>query len=201
MHNKHLARLFFILTFLFLASGAYLLLPDQPKSESPKSIIQDLPWSNVATNTAVGDTKKIKEPPDKLTTAIPTATTTTTAAVIPNTTTVPVYATSETQPTTNTPIATTIEINGQKYNLKLPEKSTAYNALKQLADSKQITMTTKEYSGMGYFIEELNGIKNNNQTGEYWGYYINGKTATLGASSYILKNNDLITWKYAKSQF
>ncbi|GEM_PF-1208967 len=199
MHNKHLARLFFILIFIFLASGAYLLLPDQPKIEPTKPIIQDTSWKNIVTNTVIGEIKKTDELSKKYASPIPATTTPITTINTPPTI-IPTSTTAATPTTANTPITTTIEINGQKYNLNLPEKATAYDALKQLADAKQITMTTKEYSGMGYFIEEINSIKNNNQTGEYWGYYINGQSAKIGASSYILKNNDLITWKYAKAQ-
>lgn len=58
------------------------------------------------------------------------------------------------------------------------------------------TFSGKEYSGLGFFVEEINGVKNNTQEGRYWIYYINGKKAQVGISSYILKPNDIIMWKY-----
>jgi hypothetical protein len=99
------------------------------------------------------------------------------------------------------PIAATIKINDQQYELSLSEKSTVYDALQKLTMEKKITISMKEFSGLGYFVEEINGTKNDNQAGQYWIYYINGQSAKVGISSYILKNNDLITWKYEAEKF
>jgi len=71
----------------------------------------------------------------------------------------------------------------------------------QAMSDQSFSMATKEYIGMGKFVEEINGIKNNPAQSEYWGYYINGISAQIGASSYILKEGDNIEWKYAKSNF
>ena len=202
MHNKHLARLFSILIFVFLASGAYLILPDQLKKVVTQPTPQNITWSDVATNTVVSENKPTAISTTATTKLVDKKNTNTNITKIDTTTTTTeiIKKTDAKNEEIKNPINVTIEIIDKKYLLQLPDKSTAYDAIKQLADAKKITMTTKEYSSMGYFIEEINGIKNNNQTGEYWGYYINGKTAQLGASSYILKNNDLITWKYAKYQ-
>lgn len=54
---------------------------------------------------------------------------------------------------------------------------------------------------MGEFVEEINGIKNNQATGEYWIYYINGESAKMGVSNYIIKPNDVIKWNYEKANF
>ncbi|MFA6547423.1 MAG: DUF4430 domain-containing protein [Candidatus Magasanikbacteria bacterium] len=182
MHNKHLTRLFFIFTFIFLSTGAYLLLPDKPKTETPKPEIQNLPWTDVVTSTAISE-NKITQNKNLKPEIQKTETTSPVSEEIKN------------------PIETTIEINSQQHKVSLPEKSTAYDAMQKLTNTKQITMTTKQYNGLGYFIEEINGLKNNNQTGEYWIYYINGQSAKVGVSLYILKNNDLIKWTYAKAQF
>jgi hypothetical protein len=194
MHNKHLIRLFFILTFLFLSSGAYLLLPDRPKTETPQPLVQNISWTNVATNTAISEktdtatAKKIPEPAVKemeikKNEELKTETASSTSADIKN------------------PIAATIKINDQQYELSLSEKSTVYDALQKLTMEKKITISMKEFSGLGYFVEEINGTKNDNQAGQYWIYYINGQSAKVGISSYILKNNDLITWKYEAEKF
>lgn len=189
MHNKHLIRLFFVLTFLFLSSSAYLLLPDKPRAETSKPVIQDLPWTNVATGTALSDDKNS---PEKVTKPKLPIVEIQKNEDLKTTTTIPA------EENIKNPIITTVEIDGQQYKLDLPEKSTAYDAIKKLISDKKITATMKEFTGMGYFVEEINGIKNNNQTGIYWIYYINGQSAKVGISSYILKNNDLITWKFEK---
>ena len=63
----------------------------------------------------------------------------------------------------------------------------AYTLLKQYA-----TVQAKHYS-FGYFVTSINGTPGNGP--KYWTFYVNGKQASVGASSYITKNSDKITWK------
>ena len=182
-----------VLIFFTLFSAAYLLLPDSPKAlqTPPTHTTTNTAWSNTATNTVIQDKEKslppVKVENDKQ--ASPSLQITTTTELATTTTEI------------INPINTTIQINDQKYNLKLKENATAYDAMQQLATDQKITATMKEYKGMGYFLEEINGIKNDNQNNKYWIYYINGQSAQMGISSYVLKNNDLITWKYENSKF
>lgn len=184
MHNKQLARLLMVFTFIFLTAGAYILLPDQPKLEKSKLTPPNTAWSNVVTNTIVVDNRPITK-----TIAIPTASVETKNIEPPQVN------------TATTTLSSTIIINDTQYPLSLPEKSTAYDAMQALVQRKQISILMKEFSGIGYFVEEINGLKNNNQTGEYWIYYINDQSAKVGISAYTLKQNDKITWKYEHSKF
>jgi len=52
----------------------------------------------------------------------------------------------------------------------------------------------KEYPGMGYLVEEINGIKG--AGGKYWTLYVNGKYATVGVSQYKPNDGDVIDWRY-----
>ncbi len=193
MHKKHLVRLWITLVFLAVASGAYLLLPNTataPKTTSSTPVVaQNLPWENVATDTA------ISEPKAK----------TTSKTGQNNPETPPVANTPSSTETPATPpqnmLAVTIQINGQKYPLNLPEKSTAYDAMTQLVADKKITAVFKEFSGLGYFVDEIDGVKTDKNAGKYWIYYLNGKPAQAGISQYILKNNDSLIWKYEVPQF
>lgn len=188
MKNKHLARLFFVLTFIFLSSGAYLLLPDQNPIQKPKSLIQNLPWTNTVTNTTISDNKKIENETAQKT------------SITPQTQKKEIVLTTSTV-TDSQKIEIGIEISGQTYQIKVAEKSTVYDAIQKLIENKQITATLKEYSGMGKFVEEINGVASDSQSGKYWIYYINGQPAKTGISNYILKQNDKITWKYEHSKF
>ena len=186
--NRHLTKLFALLVFIATASTAYLLLPNKPPSTTEKKpLAQNIPWQNVATDTIITNNKTKEITPAE-------------SEQTPASSSAPIVA-STTETYINDSIAATIEIAGQKYNLNLPEKSTAYDAMQKLIAEKTITATMKKFSGLGYFVEEINGLKNDNQTGQYWIYYLNGQSAKVGISSYTLKNNDLITWKYEKSQF
>jgi hypothetical protein len=102
---------------------------------------------------------------------------------------------------TKNEICTTFEIQNNKNDVCLSGAPTAYDAMKKLILDKKITAQMKEFSGLGFFVEEINGTKNNPQTNEYWIYYINGASAQVGISQYKIKNNDLITWKYEKAKF
>lgn len=190
---KHqiLIRLFFTLVFISITAAAYVLLPEKtPNNQISQSKPQITDKKNdITTNTVISAPKKFSSPSTLITndpTVKDNTVSTTTIQGIPE---------------INTSIPVTFKIEGQTYNLNLPENSTVYDALQQLINNKQITAVMKKFSGMGYFVEEINGIKNNNQTEKYWVYYINGQSAPIGISSYILKSDDLITWKYAKDQF
>ena len=102
-----------------------------------------------------------------------------------------------------TPKATqyNLYVGEKKYEISVPENSTVYDLMSALKQRGDINFTGKISSGLGFFVEEINGIKNNASNNIYWIYYINGKTAGVGISNYILKPNDVISWKYEKPQF
>lgn len=75
---------------------------------------------------------------------------------------------------------TQISYNGQ----------TGVNALVLL--QKHATVQTKKYS-FGPFVKSIDGVNGNGP--KYWTFYVNDKEASTGASSYITKNTDRITWK------
>lgn len=64
------------------------------------------------------------------------------------------------------------------------------NALALL--KKHAAVQTKHYS----FGDQVIAIDGTKGTGpKYWTFYINGKEASVGASSYVTKNTDTLTWK------
>ncbi|MDO8668341.1 MAG: DUF4430 domain-containing protein [bacterium] len=91
-------------------------------------------------------------------------------------------------------------INGVEYRIAMKPGSSVYDLMSTLKEQNQIDFKSKDYSGLGFFIEEINGVKNN-PGGMNWLYYINGKPAPVGISNYKLKNNDIIEWKYEKKSF
>lgn len=98
-------------------------------------------------------------------------------------------------------ISITLKILDKNYEITVAENSTVYETMKKMMDARQIQFSTQEYSGLGHFVEEINGVKNNKQAGIYWFYYLNNQPATIGISNYHLKPNDIISWKYDKAQF
>ncbi len=90
-----------------------------------------------------------------------------------------------------------IKIAETTYNLQLTATTTAYNAMLLLQQNASLDFKSKDYGSLGFLIEEINGIKNGQQN-KYWVYYINDESAKVGISSYIIRSNDIITWKYIK---
>lgn len=49
--------------------------------------------------------------------------------------------------------------------------------------------------GQNTFITAIDGREAQADKREFWAFYVNGKQATVGAGTYIVKNNDTIEWK------
>jgi hypothetical protein len=93
------------------------------------------------------------------------------------------------------PIQTTtlLIINGTKYGTQIAAPISAYNLMTQLQNENKITFQSKNYNGMGEFIEEINGVKNGSKN---WMYYVNGVKADIGVSNYKINPGDVVSWKY-----
>ena len=89
---------------------------------------------------------------------------------------------------------TTIYLNvfDKNYKTQTEEGINVYDAMKSIED-KSFSFKATNYSGLGYFVEEINGVKGT--PGKYWIYYVNNEKAAVGISKYILKSGDIITWK------
>lgn len=94
-------------------------------------------------------------------------------------------------------IKAVIETPDLTYDVLVPEGSTVFDLMIK-ADSQydDFSFKGREFSGLGFFVEQINGLAQDKEKGFYWIYYVNGKKAPVGISQYKLKNNDIITWKY-----
>ena len=93
-----------------------------------------------------------------------------------------------------------IQIGDTTYSVQVALDTTLYVAMEKLAEEGKITWKTKEFGGLGSFVDSLNGVTSDRMGGKYWIFYVNGEPAKVGISNYILKNNDLIKWNYEDSQ-
>lgn len=89
-----------------------------------------------------------------------------------------------------------LKAGNNTYTISISEDSSIYDAMTRLSASSSplLTFKAKEYPGIGYFVEEINGIKN--ADGKYWTLYVNGKYSTVGASDYKLSSEDRVEWRY-----
>ena len=88
-------------------------------------------------------------------------------------------------------------IQDKKYEVEVNKVSRVFDVMEKLEKiDDSFSFKYKEYSSMGIFINEINGLK----TGEggNWLYYVNGKQAEVGVSNYKINNGDIISWKYEK---
>ncbi|MDP2788988.1 MAG: DUF4430 domain-containing protein [bacterium] len=90
---------------------------------------------------------------------------------------------------------TSVTVIIDKQELKLPFKNgqSLYETFLKAEENKQITFDSKVYPSLGFFITDINGLHGGN--GENLIYYINGKEANVGVSSYFPKNGDVVLWK------
>ncbi len=100
----------------------------------------------------------------------------------------------------NKKILANLAISGVKYEAQVSPDSTVYDLMRLLKEQNKIDFKSRDYSRLGFFIEEINGVKND-PAGKNWLYYVNGQPAQVGVSYYKLKNNDVIEWKYEKKSF
>jgi CHASE3 domain sensor protein len=96
----------------------------------------------------------------------------------------------------NQPLITaSLKVQDQTYSTQIKEGSSAHELMIEL-QKQGLTFSGVEYSGIGFYVSEINGLKEDKKARSYWTLYINGKESNLGISALILKNNDTIEWKY-----
>lgn len=83
----------------------------------------------------------------------------------------------------------------EQFSLLVESGATVFNLMQILASEHSVQLAYTE-SNTGAFIEEIKGIKNDPQKNIFWMYYVNGKSADVGASAYHLQPGDLVEWRY-----
>jgi len=117
---------------------------------------------------------------------IPTNSTTSTGSTPP---------TNSEQP--SSPQTATFKIDGVSISVPVHGGEKVIDAMRTAASAGHLTFTTREYPGMGQFIDSINGKKNEN--GTYWILYINDTSSTLGASTASIGPGDTVEWRYKNS--
>jgi hypothetical protein len=110
--------------------------------------------------------------------------------------TLPVVKAEEVAVVPNETVITVLEINGVKYESTVESQESVYDFMAQLQNEGKINFKSKTYTGMGKFIDELNGIRGNGD--KYWIYYVNNKKARIGVSNYKINPGDVVSWRYEK---
>gem|GEM_PF-1303757 len=78
-------------------------------------------------------------------------------------------------------------------SISLPQQSSLYDALTLAKNNGQIIFSGKTYPELGFFVTDIGSLHGGG--GKNLIYYVNGKEADVGVSSYMPQNGDIITWK------
>jgi len=98
----------------------------------------------------------------------------------------------------------TLVVANEEYFSEFVSNTTVYKLMQNLSASsiKPFSFSGKDYgANLGFFVNEINGLKNNSLTGEYWLYYINDQSANVGITNYIINSGDKIEWRYETTNF
>ncbi len=94
-------------------------------------------------------------------------------------------------PATN--LSITVVAGETKVGIPYIENETFYSTLVSAQKSGLITFAGREYSGLGFFVSDIGDL--HTMPGKNLLYYINGKEASVGVSTYIPKNGDVVEWR------
>ena len=93
-------------------------------------------------------------------------------------------------------ITVTLVVEGAPHVLQVPLSSSVYDVMLQARAARVLEFSGREFSGIGYFVEEINGKREDLQGRHFWILYLNGQKAKAGVSSSFVNNEDIIEWKY-----
>lgn len=94
-------------------------------------------------------------------------------------------------------VKTILEIEGQKYESEVEKEESVYDFMNKFREEGIINFTEKNYTGMGKFINSINGIKGDRN--HSWIFYVNNEKSGVGVSNYQIKNGDVVSWKYEEN--
>ena len=90
-------------------------------------------------------------------------------------------------------ISITVIAGNKTLHLEPQIDMSLYDVLVLAKDAGQIIFSGKNYSGLGFFVTDIGSLHSGN--GKNLFYYVNNKEASVGVSSYLLKDGNIIEWK------
>lgn len=82
-------------------------------------------------------------------------------------------------------------VEGSNINQPKTQFTQGQSAMDVLEATHQVE--SKEYSGLGKMVLSIDGKAADSK--HFWEFFVNGKSSSVGASSYVLKAGDKIEWK------
>lgn len=81
------------------------------------------------------------------------------------------------------------------YQERIRKNATVLELLQKASAWEKFSLVYQD-SAYGVFIESIQGVKNDGPKNLYWMFKVNGKMASVGASSYKLKDKDTVEWDF-----
>lgn len=82
---------------------------------------------------------------------------------------------------------------------QLGEEKTAFKLLQICSENAENPFELKyeNYPELGALINQI-GERKSGEEGKYWQYWVNNEYAQIGASQFLLKDKDIVEWKFIK---
>ena len=97
---------------------------------------------------------------------------------------------------TETEVRTTASSQASTYAIPILSEGSVLDAMHAYAEISDFSFSGRNFSGLGLFVEEINGLKNGN--GFYWTLFINNTLSEKGASFAGVIPGDFVEWRYQK---
>lgn len=86
-------------------------------------------------------------------------------------------------------------------DISLEENDTVYTVLARLADAHDdFVVEAIDYGDLGVFINSING-KQSGDDNNYWQFWVNNQYADAAADKYVVKQGDVIFWKFTSNKY
>ena len=96
-------------------------------------------------------------------------------------------------------LAVVLEVEQLRYEVNISQGSSVLHVM-SVAQEQGFSFRGRDFSGIGFFVEEIQGKRQNPGDRTYWIYYVNGEKAQVGVSSYIVEDKDVITFTYEEME-
>mgnify|MGYP001561913201 FL=1 len=90
-------------------------------------------------------------------------------------------------------IAVVIIAGDKTLHLAIHAGTSLYNTLLLAKKNGQLEFSYQIYPKLGSFVTDIGSLHSGK--GKYLIYYVNNKEASVGVSSYLLKDGDIVEWK------
>lgn len=81
------------------------------------------------------------------------------------------------------------------FRVSIKDNDTAFTLLIRASQENNFQVSYQNYGDLGSFIDCIGGICGG-QNNKYWMFYYNDQFSSVGASSQLISENDITTWKF-----